>query len=446
MLKLSNKGDELLWCTYYGGSDVDEISSIAVNNEDKVVIAGSTKDGISMYNGIQMTYGGGSLDGFVAKFQGNGLLEWSSYLGGSSEDKCMSITHSLEGGPVNITGKTNSINDYPVTGNAFRSTRRGTYDAFLTMLTSNGDSLIYSTYFGGDRVTSGTSIVYDNDGCIIAGNTNSRFDLAYNGFDMNYHGGIGSTNDGFIAKLKTDGTLTWSSYIGGETDDYLNAICELNDSLYICGYTDSYTNIYTLGAFSDRTPTLYDAFVMKIARDGSSKIWGTYFGNGIIRPQYPDTRFIANAICLSKDENNPIIAGKTDNASMSIGSYPYQGSNNGSFDGFIARIKYDGSWLRREFEDDKILIKRTIIDAEGISIKVYPNPAYDILNLEFSIKETSNVRICLYNFLGQRIFESSDIANGDFTKSEEIHFLPAGVYMIHIAVNDKIYSRSIIIE
>ena len=55
--------------TYYGGSGSEDIRSIAVDPAGNVVVAGLTSSpDLTILNGYQTTFGGGSSDVFVAKF------------------------------------------------------------------------------------------------------------------------------------------------------------------------------------------------------------------------------------------------------------------------------------------------------------------------------------------------------------------------------------------
>jgi hypothetical protein len=64
-----------------------------------------------------------------------------------------------DAGSAYITGYTNSIN-FP-SWNSYQATDAGNFDAFVTKLAPDGMSLIFSTYFGGTQIDSGTGIGVD---------------------------------------------------------------------------------------------------------------------------------------------------------------------------------------------------------------------------------------------------------------------------------------------
>ena len=71
--------------------------------------------------------------------------DYSTYLGGTGWDEAYGI--AVEGGAAYVTGNTDSL-DFP-TVNPYQAGLDGTYDAFVGKFSSDGSSLVYSTYLGG---------------------------------------------------------------------------------------------------------------------------------------------------------------------------------------------------------------------------------------------------------------------------------------------------------
>jgi len=84
-----------------------------------------------------------------------------------------------------------------------------------------------------------------------------------------------------------------------------------------------------------------------------------------------------------------------------------------------------------------------IIDFSNNNLKIYPNPAKEILNIELS--ENKNIGIIkLYNVVGEKVYEVSGINSSE--TSINLHSLSKGVYFIQILnTNDKL-TKKIIIE
>src|SRR5262249_37569586 len=110
-------------------------------------------------------------DGFVAKFNASGALQYLTYLGGSRDDGITAL--ALDGsGNVYVTGGTNSL-DFPVV-NAYQSRFGGASaanivasDIFVAKLSPDGSKLLFSTYLGGTLDDIGLGIALDKSGNIF---------------------------------------------------------------------------------------------------------------------------------------------------------------------------------------------------------------------------------------------------------------------------------------
>jgi hypothetical protein len=169
MAKLNTNGSgasSLVYSTYLGHTGSGEGRAIAADATGNVYVTGNlgaTALNFASAGAFQTTYGGGTQDAFVEKFNTNlsgaASRVYSTYLGGSGQDfggaaalgngKAIAIDAS---GNAYITGQTQSTN-FP-TLNAFQPANggpAGSSDAFLTKLNTTGSALIYSTYLGGNN-------------------------------------------------------------------------------------------------------------------------------------------------------------------------------------------------------------------------------------------------------------------------------------------------------
>ena len=141
----------LVYSTFLGGSDDDYGYSIAVDGSGAAYVTGYTySTNFPTLNPSQATNQGEfHIDGFVTKLApaGNSLI-YSTYLGGSDADVGTSI--AVDGsGATYVTGFTLSA-DFP-TLNPYQTMFGGYEDGFVTKLAPAGNSLVYSTYLGGER-------------------------------------------------------------------------------------------------------------------------------------------------------------------------------------------------------------------------------------------------------------------------------------------------------
>ena len=204
--KFSSSGSALSYSTYLGGSGYDYGYAIAVDLAGNAYVTGYTESSnFPVQNAFQGTLGGGGYcDAFISKFSSSGsALSYSTFLGGSGEDRGYGIAVDASGNAY-VTGHTTSIN-FP-TQNPYQGTHaEGTYDAFITKLSSSGSALSYSTYLGGSHWDKGWGIAIDGSGnAYVTGETSSSDFPTQNPYQET----IAGSRDAFVAKFFSDGSLT----------------------------------------------------------------------------------------------------------------------------------------------------------------------------------------------------------------------------------------------
>src|SRR5262249_11347734 len=81
-----------------------------------------------------------------------GTIVYASFLGGTSEDEAFAIAVDSAGAAY-VTGRTNAVT-FPSSATDMTEG----FDAFVTKMSADGSSLLYSTYIGGARDDSGNAI------------------------------------------------------------------------------------------------------------------------------------------------------------------------------------------------------------------------------------------------------------------------------------------------
>lgn len=79
------------------------------------------------------------------------------------------------------------------------------------------------------------------------------------------------------------------------------------------------------------------------------------------------------------------------------------------------------------------------------SIKVYPNPFADFTNLEFSLDETSVVKVDVCNFLGKTVYSEAtrEYPAGSHNIRINSSSMSSGVYIIKLTVDNQTYTHKI---
>ncbi len=328
--KLSSSGNSLIYSTYVGGTSNDVADGIAVDSSGNAYVTGWTDSyNFPTLNPYQPTNHHGefySVDALVAKLSSSGdSLIYSTYLGGGDEDVGYGI--AVDGsGNAYVTGETHS-SDFP-TSNPYQ-TFQGNSDAFVTKLSSSGNSLIYSTYLGGGSGDYASGIAIDGSGnAYVTGGTLSSNFPTLNPYQNQLNN---PWSDVFITKLSSTGhTLIYSTYLGGTYSDGGCSIAVDGDgNAYVTGSTPSPDfptfNPYQ-GTFQGGN---YDAFVTKLSSSGNSLLYGTYLGG--------TSEDYAHGIAVD-GSGKAYVTGYTGSSNFPTLN-PYQATSGGSqWDAFITKL------------------------------------------------------------------------------------------------------------
>ncbi len=188
------------------------------------------------------------------------VLLYSSYLGGSGDDKATGVAVDSAGSAY-VVGYSSSV-DFPLAGTN-SGLAPGAYHVFVAKLDATGFNLVYVDFFGGDCFDFGNGVAVDNTGSAYAtGSTcSSNFPL-----QNPFQSSLSSGNEAaFLTKIAPDGaSLAYSTYLGGSrpTEAIAIAVDALNQP-HVAGFT-----------YSPDFP-LQNAYQTSVAPNGGN-IWGIY--------------------------------------------------------------------------------------------------------------------------------------------------------------------------
>jgi len=136
--------------------------------------------------------------------------------------------------------------------------------------------------------------------------------------------------------LIIDPTLVYSTYLGGNNDDYNygSIAVDTAGNAYVVGQTHS-TNFPSVNSlYGDQAG--FDTFIAKIKADGSALLYSTYLGGNGFDYGYD--------IAVDKD-GNAYVTGWTDSTDFPTTASAFQKSSSGNTDAFVTKINPDGSVL-----------------------------------------------------------------------------------------------------
>lgn len=211
----------------YGTNVSDLVTSVCQANDGGIVICGYT---------IASAFGDN--DFYVTKLDDSGYVAWSNIYGGSGNDQATCIEKTTDGAYI-IAGQTTTFS--------------GGFDPF-TLKIDNAGNTQWSKYYRWWNQDYANNVTQTSDGgYILTGYSNS---YGAGEFDVN------------VIKIDVSGSIMWTKFYGGTSNDFGNSIKETNDAGYMVGgYTFSFGN-------------LGDGYMIKIYGDGGFNWSKSYGGTG----------------------------------------------------------------------------------------------------------------------------------------------------------------------
>lgn len=334
--KVNPTGSALVYSTYLGGDGTDRGLGIAVDGTNMAYVTGVTgSTDFPDVNAFQPDLEGGT-DAFVTKLNAAGDgLEYSTYLGGNLDDQGNAIAVDSANN-VYITGETNSADFF--TRNSFQAALDIAPDAFVAKIDPSqvgDDSLIYSTYLGGNQNDRGFGIAVDAAlRAYVTGMTDSADFPVLNAFQADFEG----ITDAFVTRLNAAGSaLEYSTYLGGNLGDQGNAIrVDAANTAYVTGVTASADFPTTMGAFDTTFNGIQDVFVTKFNNAGTMLVYSTYIGGA--------AEDVGRGIAVD-GTGNAYITGDTRSDNFPTAGSPFQAARSGLQDAFVTKLNATGTGL-----------------------------------------------------------------------------------------------------
>ena len=355
--KISADGTSLVYSTYlHGGGGAESGQSIAVDAAGDAYVLGATSsndfpitdnayqtlcqpfhqflgfdypeygptvssqcDNFADGGGTEYTVNGPNL--FISKLNPTGTaLLYSTFFGGSAGvypigialDKANNIYFTSDVNPglsadnLYANNQNSGEVQFPVTANAYQNVGIGLQEPALSVLSADGQTLMYSTFLG--STTAGqnnysllNSFALGQNGVMFVGGWTYASDFPTTAGSikptctLNPNTSFNCSNaQGFVAAIDTTksgaASLVYSTYLGGNDAQGSNipeqevegVAADDANNLYVTGYTNANDFPTTAGVYqttcNDGAANCSTAFLTKINPTGSAIVWSTYLG------------------------------------------------------------------------------------------------------------------------------------------------------------------------
>lgn len=303
--------------TAWGGTFAEEAHDVTLDSAGNAYITGVTFSDSShgfptTAGAAQTVFAGGLSDAYVTKLNGSGAIVFSTYVGQAG-------TYEEVGYGIAVDASNNMY----VAGYSFRDCLNGcvTGNGFAAKLNAAGNTFMYAGEIGGTGEDRISDVAVDSAGNLYVVGTTDSSDFPMAGPPL--QGTPGGAQDAFFARFNSAGAMTYSTYIGGATDQIGNGIA-----------LDSAENVYLTGG-NVQAATGGDAFVLKLAKSGSTY---TLFSNGGYTYSFGGAGTdYANKVAVDA-AGSAYIAGVSSSATgFPVSAGAFQTTKAANTDGFVAK-------------------------------------------------------------------------------------------------------------
>jgi uncharacterized protein (TIGR03437 family) len=372
VIKLDPSGQTTLFSTFLGGSSYDTITGLAVDAQGDAVVGG-----IKNSSDFPLTTppSSGKNAGFITKLSADGASLIYSIA-------TVGLVQAVALDPVGNVLATGQVSGavLATTPSAFQTSVPSTPcnrpsvtlfgpaiqtgNAFVSKISADGQSILYTTYLTGSCGSYGSGITADSAGdAIVTGNTTSaNFPVTAGSYQSAFPGPADKTTypggiltAGFVSILSPSGDkLLAGTYLGGGySTQAASSLVDGSGNVYITGSTQGFASGATPGAYQTKfvdqcIPTVNigpgppytgtaDAFVLKLDPALSTARFLTYLGGGC--------NDSGRQIALDSS-GNVWVTGTTVSSDFPV-SQPFESSgiSSSAIPGFVSELSADGSQL-----------------------------------------------------------------------------------------------------
>ncbi len=458
----------LIWLERAGGSDNDEALDIAVDDSGNCFITGYF-EGTAIFNRDTVT-SHGFYDGFVAKYNSNGEVQWATSGGGAIDDDGSNSIATDVLGNCYITGYFEDSMTFDTT----ILVGKGFSDIFIAKFDGSG-ALQWVVQAGGVDNDVAYGISTDGFGnCYVTG---AFLETAYFGNDSLTSSG---QDNGFIVKYNTAGSFQWAKQIISNTSALGTSIAvDDNNNVFLSGYFEDTVMVGTTSLLSNG---LTDAFIanytvsgmvqwvrhgggtgedqgMDICSDelGNCYMTGNFSGEAFFNNDTLSSNGLTDAMMIKYDSAGTLIWSQQSNATSNAKGQGVTANNNGFcyFTGiFDSTTTFGNDTFQKSGFDDLFISRLSPKKIVGFTspalitgeLLVYPNPNYGQFGLQLYLNDPEKFNLFIYNILGKIVYERTL----DHIPNERVQIdlsdRPKGLYFLMVRSKKEVHLSKIVLQ
>jgi hypothetical protein len=300
-----------IWSRQFGTNVTSFGNSVVADSSGNIWVTGSFSGSIDFGTGPMTS--NGSTDVYLAKLTLSGTTLFANHYGDANQQTATGIAIDSVGNVI-LTGTVFGSINFGGAG----VTSAGSSDVYIAKLAPTGFGL-WAKGFGDASAHPSTGLaIGPSDSILLAGTFAGT---------INFGGGplsAAGSQDGFLAKLDSNGNYVWSRSVGGMNDSISAFALDSNGNIAVAG---TFTGSINLGQGVQTSAGSADVFIARYqGADGSVGPWSFTFGS-----VSTDTSH-----ALAYDANNTLMAVGEFTANMNLGGASL--TNAGGSDVYLARI------------------------------------------------------------------------------------------------------------
>lgn len=474
----------VLWAKRAGGSLEDEASSVSTDAAGNIYVVGFFQSNTITFGSTTLTNADGvsfTYDMFIVKYDGSGNVVWAKRAGGTSQDLPYSV-------------KTDALGNSYMVGYFYNSITMG-----ATTLTASGEDMFVAKYDATGNVTwakstvgsasaNAQSVTLDATGNILVAGWFVSPTIVFGSTTLTNTDASGSSNDMFILKYNTSGTVLMALSAGGAGEDFVYSITsDASSNIIVAGSYQSPTIIIGSTTLTNAGGTYFgvpclDVFIIKYDNTGSF-LWAARGGSGVNDEGrsvttdsggniYVGGYFTSSFINWGTTSlTNVDFSGNTGDIYVvkfsPIGSPLWAKSAGGSSGDMAESVAIDATgslYAAGEYNSSTIIFSSTTLTNTGprdlfltkmagstgvaeqqehFLATIFPNPMTTQTIISFD-KELKNAVLKIYNVLGEEL-KSVNFSGNQFVieKGE----MTKGIYSIQVIDENKnVVNRKIVVQ